>query len=151
MSFKKRNMQKNQKVFEIMQLACKTTFYPYPGKLVSRKNRADVNIVKVESNCLRKWLESNWNTGVYVRSCFLRLPCFLELRVLRWWLDSSASQKLHKSHHTYLFSWKSFFKIHCFLLVKVLLLKCLRQSGLGGLASTKHQRPGTALAQSSNK
>lgn len=71
---------------------------------------------------------------------------------LRWWLDTSESQKLHKSPHTYLFSWKSLFKIHCFLLVKLLLLKCLRQSGLRSLASTR-QTPetGTAPAQSNNK
>lgn len=54
MSFKKRNMLKNQKVFEIIQLACHTKLYSYPEKLVNRKNRADVNIVKVESNCLGK-------------------------------------------------------------------------------------------------
>lgn len=52
MSFKKRNILKNQKVFEIIQLVSKTKLYSYAEKLVSGKNQADVNIVKVESNCL---------------------------------------------------------------------------------------------------
>lgn len=50
MSFKKRDLQKNQKVFEMIQLARKTNVYSYCEKLLSRKSRADVNIVKVESN-----------------------------------------------------------------------------------------------------
>lgn len=54
MSFKKRNILKNQDVFEIIQLVSKIKLYSYPEKLVSGKNWADVNIVKVQNNCLGK-------------------------------------------------------------------------------------------------
>lgn len=64
--FKKRNRLKNQKVFEIIQLVCKTKLYSYPEKLVTRKNRADVNIVKVESNCLGKRPKSKWEIQVFI-------------------------------------------------------------------------------------
>lgn len=153
MSFKKRNVQKNHQVFVMTQLAPTTQPYSCWEKLLSRKCRADMNIDKVESNWLGKRLGNRFETqGVALESfCLLRLHYFLELRVLRRWLDSLASQKLHKSPQKYLFSWKSLLWIHSLLLS----FSCKSSSAtLGSEASpitAKHQRLGTAQRQSNNK